>query len=104
MQGIYHIFTFFIFTVFKVSSAAGYVWPEIISRAPGSKEGGVSNQVLDEGKGPELDIQGGRHPMLEFSMSQRGEGDYIPNTLVLGGPLHLKQVYLIFLYLLLLVY
>lgn len=28
-------------------------------------------QVLGEGKGPELDIQGGRHPMLEFSMSQR---------------------------------
>lgn len=75
----------------EVSSAAGYVWPEILSRATGPKEGGVNNQVLEEGKGPELDIQGGRHPMLEFSMSQRGEGDYIPNTLVLGGPLHLKQ-------------
>ena len=67
-----------------VSSAPGYIWPEMVSRSP-PKAGPGSEGA--HGRGPMLDIQAGRHPMLEFSMSQRGEGDYIPNTLVLGGNL-----------------
>jgi DNA mismatch repair protein MSH6 len=76
-----------------VSSAPNYVWPQMIARHPK----GTAMELEGEGaqgvqgaevNGPQLDIQAGRHPMLEYTMSQRGEGDYIPNTLVLGGSLN----------------
>ena len=54
-----------------VSSAPGYVWPEMISRSKhpyGISPEGTRSVTLT---GPELDIQGGRHPMLEFTMAQR---------------------------------
>lgn len=76
-----------------VSSAPNYVWPQMIARKPKSNSMVVEDEGVGEGggcvegNGPQLDIQGGRHPMLEYTMSQRGEGDYIPNTLVLGGTL-----------------
>ena len=54
-----------------VSSSQGYVWPEICRRS--------------EAGGPKLNIQQGRHPMLEYALEARGEGEYIPNSLSLGG-------------------
>ena len=54
----------------SVSSAPNYNWPVIIQRT--AESGGI------------LEIKGGRHPMLEDTLAQRGEGDYIPNSTVLG--------------------
>ena len=55
----------------SVSSSQGYVWPEMCRRS--------------EVGGPKLDIQQGRHPMLEYALESRGDGEYIPNSLSLGG-------------------
>ena len=79
-----------------VSSAPGYVWPEMVARvAPSNSDSmdvdGEQSAVEAVQRGPLLDIQAGRHPMLEFSMSLRGDGDYIPNTLVLGDGLRTKD-------------
>lgn len=43
-----------------ISSMPGYVWPEILTKSEVAAKGG-----------PQLNIKGGRHPMLEFAMSQR---------------------------------
>ena len=78
-----------------VSSAPGYIWPEMVARVAQSNSDSmdVVGESAVEGvqRGPLLDIQAGRHPMLEFSMSLRGDGDYIPNTLVLGDGLRTKD-------------
>jgi DNA mismatch repair protein MSH6 len=54
-----------------VSAAPGYTWPDVLND---QQTGGA--QVLD--------IVGGRHPMLEYAMEAKG-GEYIPNSLSLGG-------------------
>lgn len=50
-----------------VSSAPGYCWPQMISS-----------------ESPLLTIVDGRHPMLDQVLSERGDGDYIPNSVTLG--------------------
>ncbi len=55
-----------------VSALPNYVWPTIVK----------SDVSLG---GPVLNIQGGRHPMLESALSRRGDGEYIANDLWLGG-------------------
>jgi len=55
----------------SISSLPNYCWPDI--------------RVREEGQAAELNIQGGRHPMLEYTLSQNNDGEYIPNTVVLGG-------------------
>lgn len=57
----------------QVSASPQYTWPVILSP--------------EESSVPTLNIREGRHPMLEFTFAQRGEGTYIPNTVVLGGTL-----------------
>jgi DNA mismatch repair protein MSH6 len=54
----------------SVSAQPGYVWPTVLNKTE---------------TGPQLSIKAGRHPMLEFALSQRGDGEYIPNDLSLGG-------------------
>lgn len=61
----------------QVSSSPHYTWPVILSP--------------DECTVPTLDIREGRHPMLEFTFTQRGDSSYIPNTVVLGGTLGVKN-------------
>ena len=63
----------------SVSSQPGYVWPEVLSRE--------KNQATDSSQctGPVLQIRNGRHPMLEAALAGRGDGEYIPNDLDLGG-------------------
>jgi len=56
-----------------VSSFPGYVQPEVCPAAGGNCE---------------LHIEGGRHPMLEYALQQRGDGECIPNDLQLGGCEH----------------
>ena len=56
-----------------VSSAPSYVWPTILTRG------------VDGVDGPVLHISSGRHPMLEQTMSEKGDGEYIPNSTKLGG-------------------
>jgi DNA mismatch repair ATPase MutS len=63
----------------SVSSAPNYNWPVIVQRTAES--------------GAILEIKGGRHPMLEDTLAQRGEGDYIPNSTVLGDSLLLTHSY-----------
>lgn len=75
-----------------MSSAPGYVWPVMVSRDPISQshsqaqstqsanaeqvvamdvEGSEGNRMRNNIVAAHLDIQGGRHPMLEFSMAQK---------------------------------
>ena len=63
----------------SVSSQPGYVWPDVLSRG--------KNQATDSSQctGPVLQIRNGRHPMLEAALAGRGDGEYIPNDLDLGG-------------------
>lgn len=56
----------------EVSSSPNYCWSTFVNRESSSD---VSA----------LRIHNGRHPMVEYMLSQRGDGDYIPNTIVLGG-------------------
>lgn len=55
-----------------VSSNTNYNWPTLLKRED------------DPGRGTVFEVENGRHPMLEHAMSQRGDGDYIPNSLSLG--------------------
>eukprot|EP01032_Pedospumella_encystans_P012451 gene12451-14405_t len=58
----------------------------VVSNFPNYVRPVVHNNNSDNKNGvAELNIVGGRHPMLEFSLLQRGEGDCIPNDLRLGG-------------------
>ena len=61
----------------QVSSSPYYTWPVILSP--------------EERDVPTLDIREGRHPMLEFAFTQRGDSSYIPNTVTLGGTLGMKS-------------
>ncbi len=63
----------------SVSSLPNYVWPTVL-------------RADESTGGPVLDIRGGRHPMLEFALSQRGDVGYIPNDLSLGGLQHQQFV------------
>eukprot|EP01039_Chlorochromonas_danica_P006940 gene6940-7680_t len=65
-----------------VSSQPGYCWPEIIPSVSSSSSSSSKKAVS---QGPQLTIVGGRHPMLEFAMAQRQDGEFIPNDLELGG-------------------
>jgi DNA mismatch repair ATPase MutS len=51
-----------------VSSAPGYCWPEMLQSMT-----------------PVLAVVEGRHPMLDQALAERGDGDYIPNTVRLGS-------------------
>eukprot|EP01038_Epipyxis_sp_PR26KG_P007516 gene7516-10239_t len=62
-----------------VSSLPGYVWPSLIHTTNHEKNDNNEEIV------PLLKIKGGRHPMLEYTLAQRGDGEYIPNDILLGG-------------------
>jgi DNA mismatch repair protein MSH6 len=54
-----------------VSSSPSYCWPTLLPR--------------EKDQPPVLHIHGGRHPMLEQSLLDKGDGEYISNTVILGG-------------------
>lgn len=54
----------------SVSSLPEYVRPQIVSRTE---------------QGAMLRVKDGRHPMLESALMLRGDGEFIPNDLTLGG-------------------
>jgi DNA mismatch repair protein MSH6 len=58
-----------------VSNAPGYCWPEIASSSV-----------------PILDIVDGRHPMLDLLLAERGDGEYIPNSVCLGNQARMMLV------------
>merc|ERR1711871_723275 len=61
-----------------VSSSPSYCWPTILSRK--------------EHESPVLHISNGRHPMLEQSLLEKGEGDFISNTVILGGHSKINEI------------
>jgi len=60
-----------------VSSSPNYCWPDIRDR---SKV--VTDTAVDP---PLLHIIAGRHPMVEATFTKNNDGDYIPNSVSLGG-------------------
>merc|ERR1711871_588367 len=65
-------------SLYVVSSWPSYCWPTILSRK--------------EHESPVLHISNGRHPMLEQSLLEKGEGDFISNTVILGGHSKINEI------------
>ncbi len=66
-----------------VSALPGYNWPTLYHKEEGRRNGSSAPKSVKNI--PELKIVAGRHPTLEYTLAQRGEGDYIPNDVRLGG-------------------
>lgn len=69
-------------SIASVSALPGYNWPTLYHKEEGRNGNNSPKTVKNV---PELKIVAGRHPTLEYTLAQRGEGDYIPNDVRLGG-------------------
>lgn len=65
-----------------VSAAPNYCWPEIRERDASPENAAQEDVPVDA---PFMEIEQGRHPMLEFSLLSSSGGEYIPNSVSLGG-------------------
>jgi DNA mismatch repair protein MSH6 len=59
----------------SVSSAPNYTWATMVPHNSSGVDGNIAV----------MDIRGGRHPMLERAMEDRGDGSFIANDVLLGG-------------------
>ena len=66
----------------SVSSSPNYTWPQLRERVAAPSDAKEADVEVDA---PVMEIEQGRHPMLEFSLAKHGDGDYIPNSITLGG-------------------
>lgn len=61
----------------EVSSQPQYCWPQFVHRE--------QSHADSERAVAQLKIVGGRHPTVEQLLQERGDGDFIPNDVLLGG-------------------
>ena len=69
----------------SVSSAPNYTWATLVPPK--------SSDCEDDSEQSLVDIRGGRHPMLERAMEDRGDGSFIANDVLLGGSTLLDNGY-----------